>query len=152
MANRQIPTVKARDVGNLPKDEFAFPGPERDRLVEAILDGRKTATTSLMAEFIHDHEPLPSSGRRTILVNSDNQPVAVLRYASVSVIRLGVVTWQHVLNEGEGYKSLAEWREAHESFWTSENMRQALDDPNFTVDDQTPVVLETFHVEAIVVN
>ena len=152
MANRQIPTVKARDVGNLPKDEFAFPGPERDRLVEAILDGRKTATTSLMAEFIHDHEPLPSSGRRTILVNSDNQPVAVLRYASVSVTRLGVVTWQHVLNEGEGYKSLAEWREAHESFWTSENMRQALDDPDFTVDDQTLVVLETFHVEAIVVN
>ena len=152
MANRQIPTIKARDVGNLPKDEFAFPGPERDRLVEAILDGRKTATTSLMAEFIHDHEPLPSSGRRTILVNSDNQPVAVFRYASVSVIRLGVVTWQHVLNEGEGYKSLAEWREAHESFWTSENMRQALGDPNFTVDDQTLVVLETFHVEAIVVN
>ena len=152
MANRQIPTVKARDVGNLPKDEFAFPGPERDRLVEAILDGRKTATTSLMGEFIHDHEPLPSSGRRTILVNSDNQPVAVLRYASVSVIRLSVVTWQHVLNEGEGYKSLAEWREAHESFWTSENMRQALGDPDFTVDDQTLVVLETFHVEAIVVN
>ena len=152
MANRQIPTIKARDVGNLPKDEFAFPGPERDRLVEAILDGRKTATTSLMAEFTHDHEPLPSSGRRTILVNSDNQPVAVLRYASVSVIRLGLVTWQHVLNEGEGYKSLAEWREAHESFWTSENMRQALDDPDFTVDDQTLVVLESFHVEAIAVN
>ena len=152
MANRQIPTVKAQDVGNLPRDEFAFPGPERDRLVKAILDGGKTATTSLMTEFIHDHEPLPSSGRRTILVNSDNQPVAVLRYASVSVIRLGVVTWQHVLNEGEGYKSLAEWREAHESFWTSENMRQALDDPDFTVDDQTLVVLETFDVEAIVVN
>ncbi len=152
MANRQIPTVKAQDVGNLPRDEFAFPGPERDRLVVAILDGRKTATTSLMEEFIHDHEPLPSSGRRTVLVDSDNQPVAVLRYASVSVIRLGLVTWQHVLNEGEGYKSLAEWREAHESFWTSENMRQALDDPDFTVDDQTLVVLETFHVETIVIN
>ena len=152
MANRQIPTVKAQDVGNLPRDEFAFPGPERDRLVKAILDGGKTATTSLMAEFIHNHEPLPSSGRRTILVNSDNQPVAVLRYASVSVIRLGLVTWQHVLNEGEGYKSLAEWREAHESFWTSGNMRQALDDPDFTVDEQTLVVLETFDVEAIAVN
>ena len=31
-------------------------------------------------------------------------------------------------------------------------MRQALDDPDFTVDDQTLVVLETFHVEAMVVN
>ena len=152
MANRQIPTVKAQDVGNLPRDEFAFLGPERDRLVKAILDGGKTATTSLMAEIIHDHEPLPSSGRRTVLVDSDDQPLAVLRYASVSVTRLGVVTWQHALKEGEGYKSLADWREAHESFWTSENMRQALGDPNFTVDDQTLVVLETFDVEAIVVN
>ena len=152
MANRQIPTIKARDVGNLPKDEFAFPGPERDRLVEAILDGRKTATTSLMEEFIHDHEPLPSSGRRTILVNSDNQPVAVLRYTSLSVTLLGLITLQHVLNEGEGYKSLTEWREAHESFWTAANMRQALDVPNFIVDDQTLVVLATFYVEAIVVN
>ena len=152
MANRQVLTVQARDVGNLPRDEFAFPGPERDRLVAAILDGRKTTTTSLMAEFIHDHEPLPSSGRRTVLVNSDDQPVAVLGYASVSVTQLGLVTWQHVLNEGEGYKSLTEWRVAHESFWTSENMRQALDDPNFIVDDQTLVVLEAFYVEAMVVN
>ena len=152
MTNRQIPTVKAQDVGNLSKDEFAFPGPERDRLVEAILDGRKTATTSLMAEFIHDHEPLPSSGRRTVLLNSDDQPVALLRYVSESVTRLGLVTLQHVLNEGEGYKTLTEWRKIHESFWTSENMLQALDDPDFTVDDQTLVVLETFYVEAMVVN
>ena len=152
MTNRQIPTVKVRDVRNLSKDEFAFPGPERDRLVEAILDGRKTATTSLMAEFIHDHEPLPSSGRRTVLLNSDDQPVALLRYVSVSVTRLGLVTLQHVLNEGEGYKTLTEWRKIHESFWTSENMLQALDDPDFTVDDQTLVVLETFYVEAMVVN
>ena len=152
MTNKQIPAVKAQDVANLPKDEFAFPGPERDRLVEAILDGRKAATTSLMAEFIHDHEPLPSSGRRTVLVDSDDQPLAVLRYVSVSVTRLGLVTLQHVLNEGEGYESLTQWREAHESFWTSENMRQALEDPDSTIDDQTLVVLETFYVEAMVVN
>ena len=151
MTNKQIPAVKAQDVANLPKDEFAFPGPERDRLVEAILDGRKAATTSLMAEFIHDHEPLPSSGRRTVLVDSDDQPLAVLRYVSVSVTRLGLVTLQHVRNEGEGYESLTQWREAHESFWTSENMRQALEDPDSTIDDQTLVVLETFYVEAIVV-
>ena len=152
MANKQMPTVKAQDVTNLPKNEFALPGPERDRLVDAILDGRKAATTSLMAELIHDHEPLPSSGRRTVLVNSDDQPLAVLRYGSVSVTRLGLVTLQHVVEEGEGYKSLTEWREANESFWTSENMRQALDDPNFIVDDQALVVLEAFHIEAMVMN
>ncbi len=116
------------------------------------MEGRKTTTTSLMAEFIHNHEPLPAAGRRTLLLNSDDQPVAVLRYASVSVTRLGLVTPQHVLNEGEDYKSLPGWRQAHKSFWTSENMRQALGDPDFNVDGQTLVVLETFYVEAMVVN
>lgn len=99
---------------------------------------------------LHDHELFPSPDRRTVLVNSDDQTVTVLRYASVSVTRPGLVALQHVLNEGnegEGYKKLAEWREAHESFWTPENMRQALDDPNFTVDEQTLVVLKTFYVE-----
>ena len=85
-------------------------------------------------------------------MDSDNEPVAVLRYASVSVTRLGVVTLQHVLNEGEGYISPTEWRKAHEPFWISENMRQALEDPDFTIDDQTLVVLETFYVDAMVVN
>lgn len=41
VANRQIPAVKAHDVENIPKTEFAFPIAERDRLVAAILDGQK---------------------------------------------------------------------------------------------------------------
>ena len=28
---------------------FALPGPERDRLVDAVLEGKKTATSSLLA-------------------------------------------------------------------------------------------------------
>ena len=66
MANTQIPTVRVQDVANLPKDEFAFPGPERDRLVEAILNGRKAAATRLMAEntlLIMNHYPPPAYER-----------------------------------------------------------------------------------------
>ena len=75
------------------------------------------------AEYIHDHESLPYSDRHTVLVNSDDQPVAVLRHASVKVTRPGLGTWQHVLHEGEGY--------THKSFCTSKSARQALDDPDF---------------------
>ena len=75
------------------------------------------------AEYIHDHESLPYSDRRTVLVNSDDQPVAVLRYVSVKVTRLGLGTRQHVLHEGEGY--------THKSFCTSKSARQALNDPDF---------------------
>ena len=74
---------------------------------------------------------LPSSDRRTLLANSDDQPVAVLRYVPVEVTRPGLVTWQHPLNEGEGYKRRMDWREAHKSFWSSKNVRQVLNGPDF---------------------
>lgn len=50
------------DVGGLPRAEFAFPGPLRDRLVAAILDGSKTATSSLAEEYERLGERLPVAG------------------------------------------------------------------------------------------
>ena len=38
------------DAGRLSVGEFAFPGPLRDQLVAAILDGAKTTTTALLRE------------------------------------------------------------------------------------------------------
>ncbi|GAA2769019.1 hypothetical protein [Streptomyces indiaensis] len=43
---------------------------------------------------------------------------------------------------------MAEWREGHEWFRRSEEMRATSGDPGFTVDDATPVVLERFRVIA----
>ena len=44
---------------DLPKAEFAFPGPLRDRLVAAVLAGEKTTTTGTVADYEHEGEPLP---------------------------------------------------------------------------------------------
>ena len=38
---------------NLPVAEFGFPGPLRDLHVAAILDGTKTTTTGLVADYEH---------------------------------------------------------------------------------------------------
>lgn len=43
---------------------------------------------------------------------------------------------------------MAEWRVGHERFWHGEEMRPALEDPEFTVDDSTPAVLERFRLIA----
>ncbi|MGC5412242.1 ASCH domain-containing protein, partial [Streptomyces sp. DT225] len=64
----------------------------------------------------------------------------------VRVLRLADVDLQHALDEGEGYASVAEWRAGHERFWHSEEMRDALGDPEFTVDDETMIVAERFRV------
>jgi uncharacterized protein YhfF len=62
------------------------------------------------------------------------------------VLRLGEVDLQHALDEGEGYASVAEWRAGHEAFWHGDEMREALGEPGFVVDDGTLVVAERFRV------
>ena len=133
-------------LNDLPRDEYAFPGPLRDRLVVAILDGRKTSTTALLAETQHEGEPLPSPGDRRVVVDSDDRPVCITEVTEVRVVHLDEVDLAHAVAEGEGYGTVARWRAAHEEFWHSPLFRAALGDLEFAVDDATPVVLERFSV------
>ena len=134
------------EIAALPKSEFAFPGPLRDRLVAAILDGTKTSTTGLVADYEHEGEPLPEVGERAVVIDSSERPVAVIETTEVRVVPLSQVDLEHVIDEGEGDRSIAEWRTNHEAFWHSAEMREAMDDPAFTVDDATSAVLQRFRL------
>ncbi|WHM40721.1 ASCH domain-containing protein [Streptomyces sp. BPTC-684] len=134
------------DITLLPRAEFAFPGPLRDQLVAAILDGSKTSTTGLVIDYEHEGETPPSIGSRAVVVDSDDRPVAVIEVTGVRVVPLAQVDFAHVVDEGEGDTSIAGWRANHERFWHSDEMRAALEDPEFTVDDETLVVLERFRL------
>lgn len=133
-------------VGSLPLAQFGFPGTLRDQLTGAILGGTKTSTTGLVEDYLHEREPLPTVGSRSILVDSLDQPLAILEVTDVRVVHLKDVDLAHALDEGEGFATLAEWRSAHERFWHGPEMRAALEDPSFTVKDETLVVLERFRV------
>ena len=107
----------AFETSDLPKAEFMFPGPERDRLVKLILD------------------------------DSDERPVAVLVTTAVDVIPLGKVTDRYAIDEGEGDVTAAQWRSAHESFWNSAEYRDEFANPNFPLNDNSLIVFEHFEVE-----
>lgn len=81
-----------------------------------------------------------------MVVDSKNQAVAITETTSVKVVRLASVDVSHVVDEGEGFESVAEWRAGHERFWHSDEARRALCEPTFTVDNDTAVVLERFRV------
>jgi uncharacterized protein YhfF len=134
------------DIASMPRAEFAFPGSLRDQLVAAILDGSKTSTTGLVVDYEHEGEPLPEVGDRSVVIDSEDRPVAVIEVTSVRVVPLAQVDLAHAVDEGEGHTSVAEWREGHERFWHSQGMREALNDPEFTVDDTTSAVLERFRL------
>jgi len=136
------------DAGRLSVGEFAFPGPLRDQLVAAILDGAKTTTTGLLDDYERDGEPLPRPGDREVVVDSAGAPVALIEIVAVRVIRVADIDLRHALGEGEGYASVADWRAGHEDFWHSAEMREYVGDPAFTVNDDTLAVATEFRVVA----
>ncbi|MEU5949016.1 ASCH domain-containing protein [Micromonospora sp. NPDC047465] len=135
-------------IADLPSFEFAFPGPLRDKLVAAVLDGTKTTTTGLLQDYEIDGEPLPVVGTRAAVVDSAGRRVAVIEVTDVRVSRLGDVDFDHARDEGEGDDSVAAWRAGHEDYWHGTDYRGWLGRPDFTVNDDTPVVLERFRLVA----
>lgn len=136
------------DYSALPVCEFAFPGPLRDQLVAAVLEGSKTSTTATRVEYEIEQEALPVVGLQEVVIDSAGNPVAVIEMTEVRTVRLADVDLQHAIDEGEGFTTVAQWRAGHEDFWHSQDMRNAMGDPQFTVDDNTDVVLQRFTVVA----
>jgi uncharacterized protein YhfF len=136
------------EAGRLSVGEFAFPGPLRDQLVAAVLDGTKTTTTGLLDDYARDGEPLPRPGDREVVIDSAGEPVALIEIVTVQVVRIGDVDLAHAVGEGEGYASVADWRAGHEAYWHSGAMREYVGDPAFTVDDDTSAVAVEFRLAA----
>lgn len=123
---------------------FAIPGPERDRLVEAVIRGEKTATSSLLAQWEGGGEELPAVGDRRAVLDSDDRPVAVVELTAIDTIRLGDADLSLAQEEGEGFKTVTEWRREHERFWR-EQVIPGLSGPlAITMTDETPIVVERF--------
>lgn len=125
---------------DLPPFELGYPGPLRDALVAATLSGAKTTTSSLLLEYGDPaDDPLPLAGQRFLMIDSDLQPVAVVETVEVWQQPMGEIDLQYAIDEGEGYESVAAWREAHERFWREHA-------PGIPLDDATVVVCERYRV------
>ncbi len=125
---------------------FAFPGPERDRLVGAVLRGEKTATSSLLAQWEADGEDLPTVGEGRQVLDSNDEPVATVELTAVEVIQLGDADLDLARQEGEGFKTVTEWRRGHERFWR-EQVIPGLSGPlAVELTDRTRIVVERFRL------
>jgi uncharacterized protein YhfF len=131
---------------SLPRAEFGFPGAQRDRLVAAILAGRKTAATGLYEEHRRRGEPVPRVGDRFEVIDSSDRPVAVIETTAVEVLPLGRVDLAFARDEGEDFDDVPAWRAAHVRFFTSAAMAAALGPPPVPIDDDTRVVCERFRL------
>lgn len=116
-------------------------GVEADKLANLVLKGVKTATSSAYDLYALDDEDLPQVGTYDIILNQAEEAVCIVQITKVDIIPFKLVSAEHAFKEGEGDRSLAYWRQVHESLFTK---WLAYADLTFTEDSK--VVLEEFQV------
>jgi uncharacterized protein YhfF/N-acetylglutamate synthase-like GNAT family acetyltransferase len=130
---------------------FATPGTLRDTLTALAFGGGKVVTSDLLANYEIEGEPVERPGDISILLDSDEQPVAMIEDVRSIVIRLADMADEDAVDEGEGYADAAAFRVSHEDHWNAsiEEVREGIGDPTFTITDDTPIVVERFRIAAI---
>lgn len=112
----------------------------------AILSGEKTTTTGLLEEYRREGTPLAEPGARALVVDSAGHGAAVIETIEVAVVRLADVGLPFAIDEGEGFTTIEQWREAHVRFFSSPALREALGEPPVPIDDDTLGVCERFRL------
>lgn len=99
--------------------------------MKLVLDGKKTATTSL-----YEFDSLPTVGDVSILTDSNNNDMCIIKTKEVIVTEFKNIIWDLVKLEGEN-NSLEEWRKVHKNFFSKI-------DSSFNYD--TKIIFEIFEV------
>ena len=102
-----------------PAEVFAFGDSTRmaDDLGALVVAGTKQATAGLLADYQAASEPLPEVGAHEVVHLGDGRPAAIIRNTEVRVAPLSSVDERFAWDEGEGDRSLAYWKDAHERFF-----------------------------------
>ena len=132
---------------DLPTLELAFPGPERDSGLAAILSGEKTALTGLLQILEFENEQVPAPGQQFSVLDSEGNSAAIIELTEVRVVPICEVDDGYAKAEGRGYANAVEWRIAHEAFFRSEGVQAYLGTTPI-IDDDTLVVTERFRLVA----
>ena len=120
---------------------FGDSGDVADELADLVMNGRKTATASILQLYQMEKAPIPSVGGLNIILNSKGEAVCIVRTSDVRICRFCDVTPEHAYKEGEGDGTLEHWRKVHRDCFTRE-----LEAHDLLFDENIMVVCETFVV------
>lgn len=95
-------------------EAFQF-GEKADWLASLVVNGTKTATCSSYPLYEIEGVPLPKVGDYQIVLDSQNQPVAIIKSYAIYIYPFNEVPADFALAEGEG--TYDEWKEAHIAFF-----------------------------------
>ncbi len=103
-------------------DAYYFCADEKNANICAslVLQGEKRATASLLWWYEVENEPLPEVGNLSAITNWDGIPQCIIETTSVEVKSFNEVSPEFAFEEGEGDKSLENWRKDHWNFFSME--------------------------------
>lgn len=111
-----------------------------DSLLELVLSGRKTATSSSYPAYEVAGDRLPEAGDLSIITNWQGEPVCVIENTAVTVIPFNEMTYEICRREGED-ETLESWKNNHRIAFTMGSK-----DEGYTFTEDMPVVFEDFRV------
>ena len=98
-------------------DAWMF-GASPDELAQLVIDEKKTATCSGHIFYELENEPLPKVDEYSIILNGQEEPVAIIKLVEVTLVPMNEVSEEFAVAEGEGPYEY--WKSAHKEFFTSE--------------------------------
>lgn len=110
--------IKAAGIDG-PYEAWCF-GVMADGLADLVLKGIKTATASALKLYEIDGEPVPKTGDISVILDSSDEAVCVIRDTNVYAVPYCEVSERQACLEGEGDRTLDAWRQVHHDFFTHE--------------------------------
>ena len=116
-------------------------GGQPDELAQLVVDGVKKATCSGHVFYEIENEPLPKVNDYSVVLNSKDEPVAIIRTNDVTIMPMNEVPEEFAISEGEGDRTYQYWYNVHKVFFTD-----ALKEVNLEFSDAMLLVCERFEL------
>lgn len=116
-------------------------GENPDELARLVVDGVKTATCSGQLFYELEGEPLPQVNDYSIILNSKDQPICIIRTSEVTITPMNEVSEEFAYAEGEGDRSYDYWKNVHVLFFT-----KALNEVDLEFSEDMLLVCERFEL------
>jgi len=112
-----------------------------NELLELVLKGIKRATSSALWTYENEAKPIPALDDMSIVTKWNGEAKCIIKTLNIEIVPFIQVTKHFAKLEGEGNKSLEEWRQVHWQFFTRE-----LSSYGKSPKENMPVVCETFEL------
>jgi uncharacterized protein YhfF len=136
-----LPVAEQEAVVCVGADHFCDDRESATRCSELVLAGVKVATCSQKHWYRSGEIPMPQVGHFQVITDWDGRPTSIIETISVEERKFCDVDEAFAFSEGEGDRSLADWRRSHWAFFERECSGVGI---SFTEDSE--LVLERFKV------